>query len=1073
MNNIESIPKLTPAQEGMLFHSVNEPEKNYYIAQKSFDLEGLLDIHILKESISHVHDRYDLLRSTIEWEGLSEPLRIIHKKMEIKWKEHNVEGDPRTKKRVVEKILDEDLSQRFNLSKEPLARWNLIQLNKNKYKLVFTYHHIILDSWSLEILFNEITRNYNELRKGKSLETKITKPFNSYGKWLDNKSKLEDELFWKKYLKGKYSPTSIKFFYNTAVNKNKTVNNSKSENISVQRYEGYKEKSLIINENLINKLKKISKEIPVSINSILLGAWALLLHTYSGDEDVIFGSTFSDRSEDLEDLESRIGLFINTVPIRSYFNKNQKIEEYLRDIHKFTKDVQKHQSFPPVLLKQLSEFSQKEALFNSIMFFEEFPDFSKEKWDGLDITNNQIKEFSRYPISLIITPELEGSNWNVKLKYNTIYLSDSEAKKVLKHFQTALISLTNNIGREVEEFSCLSEQEVQFILNEVSRGKDENTKIKDFYTIFKKSVSTYSDSYAIIDNTIKYTYGDIYISVNSITANLSSRGIKSGDIIGIYMDREANLLSCILALWKLGASFIPIDSDLNRERIQYIIKDSKIEHIIVGDRDLKGNLEFSNINMHLTEDLLVQKSTKPIPDLLIDLESPAYIIYTSGSTGNPKGVVVSHKNIGNYINFAAKNYNEDSGEGALLHTSIGFDLTLTSLLVPIAQGKIVFVSSSKAINNLSKDITSKKVNFTKLTPSHLKMLEYDSNLKEISLYCTKWILGGEALNYEMLQAWQLASKDNIFINEYGPTEATVGCTTYIADNRVLEGIVPVGKPIDNTQVYVLNKIGRPVPSGVLGEIYIGGLGVAKGYLNNPELTKEKFIYNPYIQNESKLYKTGDIGYYLEDGNLVYVRRNDDQLKVRGHRIEPAEIEKALLACEGILDSKVMSYKDNNNIEILVAYIITAEMKELKEIKSVLRHSLPEYMIPDKFIQMKEFPLTLNKKIDKDRLPKPGTNNNIKKMIKPKSIIEKEIADIWEKALEINEISIYDDFFEIGGHSLIAIKISWLLKEKYKVLIKVRDIFKYSTVVSISNYIEELLSKNKNEELLTIKAIRRQ
>lgn len=1066
MENIESISKLSPVQEGMLFHSIYEPNKNYYIVQKSLDFEGSLNVNALKESIILVHEKYGLLRSTFEWEGLSESLIITHKKTNINWKEYFFNKDLK-KQSEVEEFMKKDFSEIFDLSKEPPLRWSLLLLNENKYKLVFTHHHIILDGWSLDLLFKEIMMNYNKIKNGLKVEVIKEVPFVNYVDWLNQKNMIEDELFWKKHLKGISSPTPINFFYNQD-NNNKSINNdlrAMKNNI--------KENSHVVKKELVQSIENISKKLHVSVNSLLLGAWGLLLHTYSDSDDIIFGSTFSGRTEELEDLENRVGMFINTVPIRSYLNKKQNTQEYLKTIQNLSNSIQKHQNFPPVSIKKASEFKQKDSLFDSIFVYEKYPNSTDEKWEGLTVIRDQMKESSHYPISVIVTPDVKGY-WNLKIKYEEFHLSEHNSQRVLQHFETILISLINNMDNNIEECSCINEQELLYILNDLSRGVENNIEIRDFYSNFEDIASRTPDSYSVMDENQKYTYQDLLMNANTIAIALKEKGLKSGDIIGIYMDREVNLISCILAVWKLGASFVPLDTDLVKERIQYIIEDAKIKNIILGSKNLIDNISDVDINYHLVEDLAVLKNNKMLANQKISTGSTAYIIYTSGSTGKPKGVIVSHENISNYINFAASNYIDEKGEGAILHTSISFDLTLTSLLVPLVQGKTVFISSSKELNNLNQKIGSTNVNFTKLTPSHMKMLEYESNLKDISKRCNKWILGGEALTYETIRPWQKASLNNLFINEYGPTEATIGCTTFIANHEVKEGTVPVGRPIDNTQVYVLNRFVQPVPVGVLGEIYIGGKGVAKGYLNKPELTNERFLDDPFSYNGNKLYKTGDIGYYLEDGNLVYVKRNDDQLKVRGHRIEPVEIEKVLIKCDGISEAKVLSASDNHGNEMLIAYIVTEKKVKNRNLRSVLRNYLPEYLIPDKFIQLESFPLTINLKVDKERLPNPKKwINEENRLVEPASKIEKDVLGIWVNVLDMENISVVDDFFEIGGHSLLAIKITSLLKDKFNISLKVSDIFKYPSVSEISKYIESISEIKPKDEKQIIPQIRRQ
>ncbi|MDD1505460.1 amino acid adenylation domain-containing protein [Lysinibacillus sp. CNPSo 3705] len=1055
MENIESISKLSSVQEGMLFHTIYEPEKKYYIVQKILDFEGKLNIHALKESIIAVQEKHDILRSTFQWDRLSEPLRITHKKIKIAWKEHFLTEEMNNNS--IEEILNNDISEISDLSKEPPLRWSLIHMDDNKYKFVFTHHHIILDGWSLELLFEEIMENYNLFKRDRKLNNIIGESFNEYVDWLNQKDLLADELFWKENLRGFDTPTPIQFFYN----------HETRENV------GKNEKVLTVSKELVERIENVGKKNHLAVNSILQGAWGLLLHNYTSAEEVVFGSTFSGRPADLDGFEHRIGMFINTLPIRVDF-KEQRTLKYLKNIQSLSHSIQQHQHISPISLKQLSEINQKENLFNSILVFEKYPKLSKGDWEELVVLNDETRENSHYPISMIVTPD-KNNNWYLKIKYDSYYLSDQNAQRLLQHYQTLILSIISNLDKNLEECSYMSHDELLYIINDLSRGKDSKKDIQHMYELFKENVYKKPNAYAVVDGNSKYTYQQLFDKTNTIAASLKEKGINSGDVIGIYMDREINLLSGILAIWKLGASFVPIDTVLGKGRIRYILEDAQIQTVIIGDNGLYEDLSDINVHIYSINELLSTEIMNEHNDNeKITLQNMAYTIYTSGSTGQPKGVMISHENFGNYIQHAVIDYYNE-GEGAILHSSIGFDLTLTSLLVPLAQGKTVFISPSKEINNLSKQINIRKVSFTKLTPSHLKMLEYDLDINEVSHYCDKWILGGEALTYEMIKPWLQASSKTTFINEYGPTEATVGCTTYEVKkgyNNRQDSIIPIGKPINNTQVYILNNYMRPVPVGVLGEIYIAGKGVAKGYLNKPQLTKEKFLDNPFSNDNQKIYKTGDIGYYLDDGNMVYVGRNDDQIKVRGHRIEPIEIEKVLIEFAGMSEAKVISSKDNLNSERLIAYVVDKSTDKTKNLKSILRKHLPEYMVPSKIIRLEFLPLTVNLKVDIKKLPEPNWNHEESEVAAATTVLEENVLKIWRTVLDIEYIGVHDDYFDIGGHSLLAIKVIAALREQLNINLKVSDIFKYPTVSKLCIYIENSEFGQSDFENTSIKPIRK-
>ena len=608
----------------------------------------------------------------------------------------------------------------------------------------------------------------------------------------------------------------------------------------------------------------------------------------------------------------------------------------------------------------------------------------------------------------------------------------------------------------------LKKSDEMLILNSFNNRYREYDKEQTIVDLFEKVAKKVPDNIAIIFENQEMSYRELDKKASSLASILIEKGIGPEVIVGIISDRSEKLIIAILAILKAGGAYLPIDAEYPESRINYILKDSNAKLVLIEDKfkdKVKTEIELIDLN---TESLYQHNNKKLISKA--SGENLAYVIYTSGTTGNPKGVMIEHKSLVNYSLYAKNNYLNSENLTMAFYTSVSFDLTITSIFSPLISENKVRVYRDEDINSLMEKVFSlDNNNVIKVTPAHLTLLK---ELPKVNKNVEKIIVGGDELKEELANnTMKLFGGKVEIINEYGPTEGTVGCIAHKYEkDKNYGGSVLIGKPIDNFKVYILNEKNNIVPIGTVGEIAISGDGVARGYLNNKKLTSERFLENPF-QNDEKIYKTGDLGKWTLEGNIEYLGRKDEQVKIRGYRIELGEINKAIKKVPGIEDVIVVARENKLGEKELNAYIISENKEIIKDIKEEIKKCLPEYMIPAKFMIMESFPLTDNGKIDKKSLPeiKEIIDSNYVEATNP---LEEELVDLWRELLDMDKIGIDDGFIEVGGHSLIATKMVYKINELYNIDLSLVEFLTIGlTIRELSKLIEEkLFSSISDEEL---------
>ena len=700
----------------------------------------------------------------------------------------------------------------------------------------------------------------------------------------------------------------------------------------------------------------------------------------------------------------------------------------------------------------------RSPLFQVLLDFHNTPQVSELKFGNLGLSQkNYENKIAKFELTFFIKESNEGLIFSIQ--YSTDLYSNKTVERMAVHLKELISSIVKDPKQKVGKLNMLSEAEKSIIITGFNNTKKKYQRKESVIELFEKQVKSSPDNVAVVYENEKLTYEELNKKSNQLAHYLKSKGVQQETLVPLCVERGPGMLRGILGILKAGGAYVPIDPGYPDERILYILQDIQTKIIISNKESDKAifntdGREFIDINGGFLRD-------QPDTDLntKIRLSSLAYVIYTSGSTGMPKGVMIEHSALLTYLLNDKTNYisNKETNSGSFIHLSYTFDASVSGLFMPLICGKSLIIASKEYLNAFDDDNFYKYApyDFIKITPSHLELLRKSTESAEKSI-AEKLILGGEALHIGYFKYFFDHNINIEIINEYGPTEATVGCTTFsfnvVSDAEKIKNSISIGKPIDDTEIYIIDENYEPCPIGLEGEICIGGSNLARGYLNREELTSDKFIKNPLPGKEGeRMYKTGDLGRWLGDGNIEYLGRRDDQVKVRGYRIELGEVENVLLQCPLVKQAAVMVKGETIDNMHLLGFVVPGEDYNKEDVTAFMLNKLPEYMIPQTLVEVEEFPLTSNGKIDKKAL-KDYKLKGVTEFVAPRNEIEEKLAEIWQNILELDQVGVHDDFFEIGGHSLLAVRMIYYIERSLSISIPVNIIFEFTTINTLGKYL---------------------
>ncbi len=823
--------------------------------------------------------------------------------------------------------------------------------------------------------------------------------------------------------------------------------------------------SFILHQSLSQALYVLSQQEDVTVFSTLLAAFQTLLYRYSRQEDILVGCPV------MADDQQRTETKANTLVLRSRMSGNPSFQDLLQKVHSVVLEARANQDLPFEKLVeelQIERSLSYHPLFQVMFVLQTTPKKTSQSHTSIDLN----KVISNLDLTLSMEETEQGLQgaW----EYNIDLFNAETIARMSGHFQTLLEQIVANPQQHIDELPLLTATERQQLLVEWNNTQADYPQ-HCVHEFFEVQASKTPDAVAVVFEEEQLTYRELNNRANQLAHYLRTLGVRPDVLVGICVRRSLEMIVGLLGILKAGGAYVPIDPDYPYERIAYMLADSQLPILLTQKQILEKLPEHQAQTICLDEDwhkFADYSQNNPCSEIKSD--NLAYIIYTSGSTGKPKGTMIVHSGMVNYLSWCTKTYNVADGEGSTVNSSIGFDATITSLFSPLFVGrKVVLLPEKDEIEALKTALCSgTKFSLVKITPAHLEILSHLlSDEPVVNIQTQAFIIGGEALSEKVTSFWQQKAPSTKLINEYGPTETVVGCSIYEVGKQTFPGgNIPVGRPIANTQLYILDKNLQPVPIGVVGELYIAGAGVARGYLNRPELTQEKFISNPFSQEEeARLYKTGDLGRYLPDGNIEYLGRIDHQVKIRGFRIELGEIETVVSQHPSVLQTVVIAREDVSGNKRLVAYVVVKPEQVLptpSQLRDFAKEQLPDYMLPSTFVFLDTLPLTPNGKVDRRALPAPNTSDLIdtRNFVAPRTSTEEMLAAIWSQVLGLERIGIHDNFFELGGHSLLATQVISRLRQAFGVEISLQQLFETPTIAGLASAIATLQNQGTNEHL---------
>jgi len=1057
MDNIEDLYPLSPIQNGMLFHTLFAPGSGVYVIQVSCALRGDLNIKALEQAWQQVVQRHAILRSSFVWETLDRPLQAVHRHVELPLEQQDWRAlTPAAQQEALAGWLKEDRRRGFAPDDAPLMRLVLVREADDVYRIIWSYHHLLLDGWSMQLLLKEVFTFYRSFSDGEELPRTPVRQYRDYIAWLQRQSLAAAEAYWRKTLEGFTTPTLI--------GKRRERKSGEEENYSEQRID--------LDAAVTAQLQKVCRDLQVTTSTAIQAAWALLLMRYSGEQDVVFGTVVSGRSADLNGVEGMIGPLINTLPVRMRVDEDRRISEWLHEAQEQGAAMRQYEFSPLVEVQRWSDVTGGESLFENILVYENYPVERPPEEEVGEITLSELRsaEQTNYPLTLMAVP---GAELVLRIIYEQGRFEDELIANVLKHLARGLEEIASNPEQRISEFSLLDKAERHQILDTLNDTQRAYPQDKCLHELFEEQVERTPEAIAIQFEEEALTYAELNARANQLARHLRQLGAGSEAIVGVCMERSLEMVVALFGILKSGAAYLPLDPTYPQARLQHMLEEAGVRVVLAQQRWL-DNIPSYGGDVVCLDTQWAERMGHLSTDNLGDypsVDNLAYTIFTSGSTGKPKAAMNAHRGIVNRLQWMQEAYQLTAADRVLQKTPFTFDVSVWEFFWPLLNGARLVVARLGGHQDaayLVKLIREQQITTVHFVPSMLQFFVEQQGV-ESCRSLRQVICSGEALRYELQE--RFFSRLNAKLhNLYGPTEAAVDVTYWECDRVSDDPIVPIGRPIANLQMYVLDREMQPVPLGVAGELYIGGVGVGRGYLNRADLTGERFVPNPFSADAgARLYRTGDLGRYLFDGTIEFLGRVDYQVKIRGNRIELGEIEAALIEHEEITDTVVVSREDEPGAQRLVAYVVprNGHAPSVTELRQHLQQRVPDYMVPSAFVALESLPLTSSGKVDRRSLPRPdGMRPDLDMaFVAPTDPIEETLASIWREVLGLERVGIYDDFFVSGGHSLLAAQVISRIQREFGVDLALRDFFSAPNISSLAERITEVALAAADDEKL--------
>jgi amino acid adenylation domain-containing protein/non-ribosomal peptide synthase protein (TIGR01720 family) len=1048
---IEDIYPATGMQQGLLFHS--QLDRGSYITHTLLQFSHL-DVQHFKDAWQQVFSRHAIFRTAIVGIASGHAQQLVYSSVELPWKIEDISSQPEAEQRThIDQLCEDDKAVGYNPEQAPLMRMFLLDIGNDIHQLVWSYHHALLDGWSMPLVYGEVTDCYQALRAGKVAQLPKVTPFKSYAQWLAKQDHKKAISFWQQELEEFTKVTPLPL-------------SGTMDDVIVQDAKGSYDFDIDFSHEETLQIQSLAKQGQTTVNVVLQAAWSLLLSKFSGEDSVTFGITTSGRPPQLQGVEDIIGLFISTIPMNVSICHELSLLNWLQQLHQQLIEIDNYSYVPLQDIQQLSTI--KTPLFDSLFVFENYPmdEAIEEQSSQSDLIVHEVesREGTDYGICLIaylsdkLTVTLEAQ----KSQYSTISI-----KQIAKHFKHILLMLTQSPKQNVGELELIAPNHRDYLLNELNLQPQKHATNTTINQLFEKCVLDTPDNPAVVFEQQSLSYSELNEQANRLAHYLIANGVCAATPIGLFIPRTMDTIVALIAILKTGASYVPIDLSYPVARQQLMMEDAKLTVMLTIERLLpslptKDDCIFISVDSLQIQESLALQSTSNLPDdEAYQSSSVAYINYTSGSTGKPKGVMVTHLGVVRLVNSTKfMTLNHDT---RFLHAAnISFDAATLEIWGPLLNNGccVLYPNSNMDLEQLNDVIRQNQVNSIWLTAGLFSLWSEDVR----DLPSLTWILaGGDVLNPDSVRKVQSAMPEAQVINGYGPTEnTTFTCCYQIPSQSNNSNSIPIGKPINGTQIYVLSPEQKLLPFGATGELYISGDGLALGYLSQPELSDSVFIENPFstAENHQRLYRTGDLVHYQNDCNLRFVGRVDNQVKILGNRIEPAEVEFVLNQCKEVKSAIVQINDSQGEQKQLVAFINPHDTSQdsstlRNNIRRQIASKLPKYLLPDALVIVTEWPINHNGKVDRNALPQVKENDYYRvEHAAARSDLEKQLLAIWSELLAIDSIGIDDKFFDIGGNSLLSMTLQKNICDRLDINLSITDIFTYPSIRELANFIAE-------------------
>ncbi|HLK58309.1 MAG TPA: amino acid adenylation domain-containing protein, partial [Chthonomonadaceae bacterium] len=993
----EVLYPLSPMQRGMLVESLGDQGLGANIEQIVLSLPEALDVSALARAWERVVARHAILRSRFLWERVAEPLQEVLPQVNVPLVQENWRSCVDTGSRL-EAYLRGDRAAGFDLAQAPLMRLALFQQGDHDYRLVWTFHHILLDGRSFPMVLKEVFAFYEAFRQGRDLELAPPKPYREYIAWLQEQDFEPASRFWKSLLAGITAPTPLGI--------------ERSFGAAAQQGRGVRQ--IRVPEATTAALHAFAAAHAITVNTIVQGAWALLMHRYSGAEDVVFGATRACRHSTVPGADTMVGLFINTLPVRTRYNAEQPVHQWLQELRQQHLAVREYEHTPLNKIQVWSDVTPGMRLLDTLFVFENttLKASLHRQIPGWGDRTAELHEQPLVPLAITVTLDTDLA---IKIYYDRARFDDAAIARMLGHLQRLLEGIVADPQQKLSLLPLLTEPERHQLLVEVNHTHADYPRLC-LHQLFEAQVQRTPDALALTCEQHTLTYRQLNARANQLAHGLILQGVGPEVRVGVCMERSVEMIVGMLGILKAGGAYLPLDPAYPNQRLAFMLKDSQTQIVLAqqGLVERLGGFERTCLCLDAqeTHDQLAHQSQEN-PQSRVTLDNTAYIIYTSGSTGTPKGVLVAHHGLGNLAQAQANLLGIPPGSRILQFASQSFDASLFEIVMALASGGCLCLGSRESLlpnPNLENFLQRHQVQVVTLTPSALAAMS-EQPLPHLQTI----LVAGEACPQELVERWAPGRR---FFNLYGPSEATIWSS--YAECFAGEAFPSIGVAISNTWLYVLDAQRQPVPLGVAGELYIGGVGLAEGYLKRPELTAQRFVANPFsAEAGSRLYQSGDVVRWSALGKLEYLGRVDDQVKVRGYRIELGEIESALREHAGVADAVVLAREDTPGQKQLVGYVVLETSTEVgsEELRLYLQGRLPAYLVPSLYVFVEAFPISANGKLDRKALPQPAAVSRVAEYVAARTPLEAGLCAIWSGLLGSKQVGIHDNFFALGGHSL--------------------------------------------------------